>query len=94
MKKTTGLLMIAFLGMVLVAFGAGIVSAQTVTITGTVNDENQIVVNEDTVYTIGDTEKGDELLEYVDKKVQVTGDVEEQDGEKVIFVTSYKVLEE
>lgn len=94
MKKTKGLLIIAFLGIVLVAFGAGIVSAQMVTITGTVNDDNQIVVDEDTVYTIGDTAKGDELLENVDRKVQVTGNVEEQDGEKVIFVTSYKVLEE
>ena len=94
MRKTKGCLMIAVLGMVLLAFGAGTVSARMITITGIVNDENQIVVNEDNVYTIGETEKGEELVEYVDRKVQVTGNVEEQDGEKVIFVTSYKVLEE
>ena len=30
----------------------------------------------------------------VDTKVQVTGEVEEEDGEKVIYIINYKLLEE
>ncbi len=96
MKKTTMMVVTAVLGLVLGAFGAGIVSAQMITVTGTINDESQIVVNQRTVYTVGDTEKGEEMLEQVevDRKVQVTGEVEEEDGEKVIYIISYKILPE
>ena len=96
MKKKKGLLMIAVLGLALVTFGTGIVSAQMITITGTINDEDQIVVNEKTVYKIGDTARGEAMLEQVDvdRKVQVTGEVEEEDGEKVIYIITYKVLDE
>jgi hypothetical protein len=45
------------------------------------------------VYEVADNEKGGELLELVDKKVEATGTVEERDGKKVITVTDYQVIE-
>ena len=96
MKKKRMLLVFAVLGVVFFVLGAGLASANMLTITGTINDENQIVVNENTVYIVGDTVKGEEMLMQVevDNKVQVTGEVEEEDGEKVIYIINYKLLEQ
>lgn len=69
-------------------------AADTVTIVGTVNADYQIVAENDQVYEVGEGEKGDEVVELVDKKVRVTGMVEESEGAKVITVISYEVLEE
>jgi len=40
-----------------------------------------------------DTEKGDEVVEMVDKKVKATGTVEESEGKMMISITAYEVLE-
>ena len=63
-------------------------------IIGTVNSDFQIVTDNNQVYEIGDNEKGDELAKLVDKKVSAMGIVEEADGEKVLLVISYEVIEE
>ena len=73
--------------------GAGI-SEENVTIVGTVNNEYQIVTEDETVYEVAETEKGDEVVELVGKKVKVMGIVEESEGTKIITVTSYEVLGE
>ena len=36
----------------------------------------------------------DEMLEFIGKKVKITGMVEESEGDKVITVTDYEVVEE
>lgn len=95
MKKNKKLLFVGLLAMLMIAFLAGpAISADSVTIVGIVNDSYQIVTDNDQVYEIAEGEKGDELIEFVDKKVKVTGTVEEDDGTKVITVTSYEVIEE
>ncbi len=79
---------------VALSFGSAI-SANEVTISGTVNDYYGIETDDGEVYEIGDNEQGDELVEHVGARVEVTGMVEEdEDGVKVITVTSFVLLED
>jgi hypothetical protein len=95
MKKNRKYLFIGFLAMLMIAFLSGsVISADSITIVGTINADGQIVTDNDQVYEIGENKKGDELFELVGKKVKVTGTVVEEDGTKVITVISYKVIEE
>ena len=71
-----------------------VMAQQKVTITGTITAGYEIEDDEGQVYEIGDNEKGEELTEYVDMRVSVTGILEEEDEIKIIMVTSFKVLEE
>ena len=95
MKKNKKYLFTGFLALVMIAFFAGTaISANSVTIMGTINADGQIVTDNDQVYEIGENKKGDELFELIGKKVKVTGTVAVEDGTKVITVTSYEVIEE
>jgi len=67
--------------------------ADEVTITGTVSEEG-IVADDGQVYAVAENEKGDELMDLVDKKIRVTGTVEEREGKMMIEVTSYEVIQE
>ena len=67
-------------------------SGETMVITGTVNDDYEIVTDEGTAYTVEEGEIGDEVVELVGRKVKVTGTVEESEGEKMITVTSYVII--
>lgn len=85
--------------MVLLAFSVFLPSPviaepTTVTIVGEVNDQYQIVAKDGTIYEIADTEMGDEVLKFIGSVVEVTGNVMEEDGVKVIDVKSFKPREE
>ncbi len=67
--------------------------AAEVTIKGTISEEG-IVADDGQVYAVAENDMGEELMELVDKKVQVTGTVEESEGKMMIEVTSYEVIEE
>ena len=95
MKKNNKLLFAGFVTMLMIAFLAGpAISEKSVTIVGIVNDSYQIVTDNDQVYEVAENEKGDEVIEFVEKKVKVTGTLEESEGAKIITVTSYEVIEE
>jgi hypothetical protein len=66
----------------------------SVTIVGEVNDQYQIVAKDGTIYEIADTELGNELLKHIGEVAEVTGDVEEEDGVKVLDVKSFQTKEE
>ena len=66
----------------------------TVTIVGEVNDQYQIVAQDGIIYEIADTELGNEVLKLIGEVVEVTGDVKEEDGVKVLNVKSFKAKEE
>lgn len=66
----------------------------SVTIVGEVNDQYQIVAKDGTIYEIADTELGNEVLKHIGEVVEVTGDVEEEDGVKVLDVKSFQTKEE
>ncbi len=69
-------------------------AGEQVTISGTVNAAYQIITDDQQAYDVAESEKGDEVVEMIGRKVKVSGTVEEQDGAKVIFVTFYEVVEE
>ena len=95
MKRDKKYLFVGLCVLIIAAFLSGTaISGKTMTITGTVNDNYQIVADDGQVYEVADTEKGDEVVDLVGKKVKVTGTVEESDGEKIITITSLAVIEE
>lgn len=88
-----------FISCVLAAFfvallGGVVISSENVTIEGVVSDTYQILTDEDEAYDILESEKGQELMEMVGKRVKVTGMVEEEEGVKAINVAAYEVIEE
>jgi hypothetical protein len=68
-------------------------AADEVSITGMINDDSQLVADSGVTYDIGDTEKGNEVMDLVGKKVMVKGTVMESDGTKIISITSFDVIE-
>jgi len=80
--------------MTLAVFLSGIAIGDSTTITGTINDNYQIVTDDGNVYDVEDNEKGAEVVDLVGKKITVTGMVNETDEMKVISITSYEVIEE
>jgi len=95
MKKNKRFLFMGLCAIIIIAFLSGTaISGETMTITGTVNDNYQIVADDNQVYDVVDNEKGAEVVDLVGKKVKVTGTIEEEDGKKVITVTSHEIIEE
>ena len=95
MKKNKRYFLIGLCAVFMIVWLSGLaISQDRVVIIGTVNADLQVIADNDQVYEIGDTEKGEELSGLVDEKVKVTGTVEEYDGAKVITVTSYEVIKE
>jgi hypothetical protein len=95
MKKNRKDLVLIVCALFLVALSSSpALSADEETIIGTVNDSYQIVTDAHEVYEIGDSEQGDELVNLIGSTVEVTGRIEEQEGVKIITVTSFVVIEE
>jgi hypothetical protein len=86
-----------FLGIFIVALAVMVagfaVAGDEVSITGTINDDSQLVDNSGNTYDIADTEQGYEVMEMTGKKVSVKGTVMEEDGSKTISITSFEVIE-
>jgi len=68
--------------------------ADKVTLVGEVND-NQEIVAEDQIYTVGDSAVGDDLVRnYISQRVKVVGRIVEGEEGKVIIVEFFEVVEE
>lgn len=67
---------------------------QTVMITGTINDANQLVDNTGQIFEIADTEAGNELLTHIGQKVQIKGTVMEDESKKELSISSYEIIKE
>jgi outer membrane usher protein FimD/PapC len=91
MKRNRNLLIVGALAFITMIFLTPVFAAE-VTIKGTISEKG-IVADDGEVYAVAETDKGKELIGLVDKKVEVTGSVEEREGKKVITVTNYKVTE-
>ena len=95
MRRNGKKLGIGIVVLALVAFLAGpALTEGTMTITGTVNENSQIVTDDGKVYDVVDSEMGGEVVEMVDAKVKVTGTVEEDEGKMVISITNYEILDQ
>lgn len=94
MKISKGrILSVIFPVLLLFAWNQVLWAAGPVTITGTVNEDSQIVTADGTVYEVEEGDKGVEVFDKTGKTVTVTGDVEEVDGDLLIHVLSCKVVE-
>lgn len=94
MNIKTKKIIIEVLAIAFIALLAGMAAAEEeISITGTINDESQLVDDSGTVYDIGDNEKGNEVTELIGKKVSVKGSVVQAEGIKMITITSFKVIE-
>jgi len=94
MNKITKKVLCIFVVVMIAMVSAIAVAAEDVTITGTVNEGYQIVDDSGTVYDVAESEKGNDVVELIGKKVEVMGTVVDDDGTKVITIVSYKVIEE
>jgi hypothetical protein len=93
MKKTA--FRILAVSVLVLMLAAPVLAAEVeMTVIGTVTDSYQIATDLGVVYEVADTEMGNEMLDHVGKKVEVTGTVTEEDEVKIIRVTSYVVLED
>ncbi len=78
----------------LAIFLSGVVAtASEVSIMGVVNEDGQLVDENDAVFEIAETEKGEELADKVGEKVTVKGTVAEADGAKTITVIGFEMAE-
>jgi hypothetical protein len=95
MKALCSRALIVFMSLVVAFTLSGVLMAGgTVTVTGTVNEDYQIVGDDGTIYEVDDTNAGNEVIEHVGKKVKLQGALTESEGAKVITVMSYEILEE
>jgi hypothetical protein len=69
------------------------ISAETVTVTGTVNTDYEIIADDGQVYEVTENLKGQEVVELIDRKVRVTGSVTVKGGIKKIRIDSYEVID-
>ena len=68
--------------------------ADKVTLVGEVND-NQEIVAEDQIYTVGDSAVGDDLVRnYISQRVKVVGRIVEGEEGKIIIIEFFEVVEE
>ena len=68
--------------------------ADKVTLVGEVND-NQEIVAEDQIYTVGDSAVGDDLVRnHISQRVKVVGRVVDSEEGKVIIVDFFEVVQE
>ena len=66
--------------------------AENATIYGKINDYYQIEGDDGRIYEIGDTEEGQNALDHIGRHLQISGEVEEEDGDYVIYITAFSVL--
>jgi len=86
---TTGILVLFLLS---VLCGTGL-AAEAAMLKGKVIEGSKLSTEEGQVYDVADTESGKDLLQNTGKMVEVKGYVVEKEGQKVIEVESFTVIE-
>jgi len=67
--------------------------APTVTITGSINEDYQLVSDQGTVYEIAETEAGDMMVQYIGETVMAKGKVLTVDDQRILSVVSFEFVE-
>ncbi|MFH2219667.1 MAG: hypothetical protein ABII68_08410 [Pseudomonadota bacterium] len=75
-------------------FSIPAMAASKITVVGEINDEYQIVGRDGNIYEIADTDMGNQLLNFIGSVVEATGTVQEEEGIKILFVESFKIMGE
>lgn len=89
-KALISIICIAILGVGAAAVG---IAADSVKITGIVNDDGQLVDDSGQVYDISEDGVGPDVMEQSGEKITVDGMVMDEDGAKVIVIKSFKLVE-
>lgn len=93
MKKAILVQLIKFFLIATLLLTSNMLSAdESISIIGDVNEYFQIITDDGEVYNIGDTEKGAELDILVGKRVEAIGILINTDGELVLMIEDYKVV--
>lgn len=93
MKRNRRFLAVGICGLLLIVMmSATALLAAEIRIEGTIFEEG-IVADDGQSYAVAEDEKGKEIMELFGRKVRATGTMEEYEGEKVITVTRYEVIE-
>jgi hypothetical protein len=80
---------------VLLAAPLAAVASETMTVTGEVNDNFQIVDGDGQIYEVADTDMGNTLTEeHIGDKAKVTGTVAREGDLNIITVIDFEVLAE
>ena len=95
MKRKTRSWIAALCALLWIAFLAGpaVYAIDEVEITGTVTSEGMIIVGEDEQYLIEEDEMKPQIMLHVGEKVEVKGTIEEEEGEKVIDVEEFHIID-
>lgn len=89
------LLAVAFLGTACAGDqGDQPLAGEEVIITGSLDANNQFVDENGQAYTLTENQKGAEMLALSGTKLQIKGTLLEQDGQKMVTVSDYRILEE
>ena len=67
--------------------------ARTVTISGIINEDYQLVTDQGAVYEIAETEAGDVMVQYVGEEVMAKGSVMTVDDQSILSVVSFEFVE-
>ena len=89
-KAFIAILCAAFLG---IGTGSVLLAADMTNITGTVNEDGQLVEDSGQVYDIAEDEVGMQAMEHSGEKIAIEGTVQEEDGSRVIVIKSFKLLD-
>jgi len=94
MTKAKSMTMSVLLTLLMAAFGGNILAGEKITIVGMVTEDGLIVDQKGVIYEIGENDKFEAVTKNIDTKVEVKGTVQEDDhGNKIIMINSFKVLE-
>ena len=94
MKKVKKYVFAALCMVAVIAFISGMTIAAEMTITGKINEDSRLVTDDGKTYELDANDKGLELMGIIDQDVKVVGTVQELEGENVLTVISYEVIEE
>lgn len=95
MKRAGKKMMAGMIVIMIMMFPLFALAAESVTITGEVNDSYQIVDSQGAVYEVADTTEGNELVEnHIGEKATVTGTLEQDQEVKIITVTKFQIIAE
>lgn len=98
MKKTLGRVVFGLLMVAMVSGSAPSAEKkapdkdQEIMISGTINNNHQIVDRGGQVFSIAHTQEGKELVSHVGMKVQVKGSVVEREGKRWITILHYEIV--
>jgi len=67
--------------------------ARTVTVTGVINEDYQLVSDQGAVYEVAETEAGDVMVQYIGEEVTAKGTVLTVDDQRILSVVSFEFVE-